>query len=289
MATLSRPENPGLLLRPLAPADLPAAHALSAALRWPHRLEDWAFALALGEGLAAEREGRLVGTAMGWRHGPGFATLGSVIVDDAMQGRGIGRRLTQGVLDRLGEDCRVLLHATEAGAPLYRSLGFRPALEIRQHNGLARAPAEQAAPAGLTLRPVRPQDAGALVALDAEATGTPRAALLHAVLPLAEGVVLERGGMPAGFALIRPFGRGEVVGPVVAPGVEAARLLIGHWLAARAGRFLRLDVPAESGLGGWLAAHGLAEVGAVAGMVRGAAPRRRPDLANYALVSQALG
>lgn len=276
-------------LRPLTPDDLPAAQALTAALRWPHRVEDWAFALALGEALAAEVEGRLAGTAFGWRHGADFATLGLVIVDDALQGRGIGRRLTQGVLDRLGEGCRVLLHATEPGLPLYRSLGFRPVGEIRQHNGLVVAAGGEAPPPGFRLRPLRPEDVPDLLALDAEATGMARAALLHAVLPLAEGVVLERGGRAAGFALIRPFGRGEVVGPVVAPGVAAARALIGHWLAARIGRFLRLDVPPESGLGAWLAAQGLPEVSGVIGMMRGAPPARSPELGVYGLVSQSLG
>lgn len=30
---------------------LPGAQALTAALGWPHRIEDWRWALALGEGL----------------------------------------------------------------------------------------------------------------------------------------------------------------------------------------------------------------------------------------------
>ena len=41
-------------LRPLTAEDIPAAQALTAALRWPHRVEDWSFGLALGQGLAAE-------------------------------------------------------------------------------------------------------------------------------------------------------------------------------------------------------------------------------------------
>ena len=110
-------------LRPLVDMDLPAAHALTAALRWPYQLEDWAFNLMLGEGLAAERGGRLIGTAMGWRYGPEAGTLGMVVVTDAAQGSGLGRALTAGVLDMLGKRS-VTLYATAAGRPRYRKLGF---------------------------------------------------------------------------------------------------------------------------------------------------------------------
>jgi hypothetical protein len=42
-------------LRPMQPSDLEAAHALSAGLKWPHRLEDWRFALVYGAGVVATR------------------------------------------------------------------------------------------------------------------------------------------------------------------------------------------------------------------------------------------
>src|SRR5207245_3487382 len=99
----------GVILRPLGAADLPAAHALSEAVRWPHRLVDWEFALDLGEGLAAERDDELVGTALAWRWGPRHATLGLVIVAPRCQGRRIGQRLMRGLLERLGERS-ILLH-----------------------------------------------------------------------------------------------------------------------------------------------------------------------------------
>ena len=128
------------ILRSLVLSDLPAARALSAAQGWPHREEDWRFVLGLGEGVAAEHDGQLAGTALGWRYGPGFATLGLVIVSEAARGRGIGRALTTAVLDGLGSRT-VLLNATSDGMPLYRSLGFVPGREVRQLQGASFSPA----------------------------------------------------------------------------------------------------------------------------------------------------
>lgn len=73
-------------LRALVVDDLEAAHDLSRAVGWAHRLDDWRFVHGLGHGFAADDAGRLVGTGMYWPFGQGFATLGLVIVDPARQG-----------------------------------------------------------------------------------------------------------------------------------------------------------------------------------------------------------
>jgi GNAT superfamily N-acetyltransferase len=275
-------------LRPLTAEDIPAAQALTAALRWPHRVEDWSFGLALGQGLAAELDGNLVGTALGWCYGPDHAALGLVVVADAAQGRGLGRALTQGVLDLLGGRS-VLLNATVAGMPLYRALGFARTGTIRQHQGSTFSAEIVPLPPGQRLRPLGRRDAPMLAALDAQALGMPRAAVIEALLPLSDGVVLDREGEAIGFALIRRFGRGQVIGPVVAPDPEAARALIAHGLGSRQGQFIRVDVPEESGLSPWLESLGLDETGRGETMVRGTPPRGTGRLGAFALVSQAMG
>lgn len=275
-------------IRPMAPADLPAAHALSQAVRWPHRVEDWRLALGLGEGVVAEAGGVVVGTAMAWRFGARGGSTGMVIVAPGRQGQGIGGRLMAAILPALG-DRTVMLHATEAGVPLYRRLGFAPAGDVRQHQGLARPPGPIAVEPGERLRPVTAGDVAALAALDEAATGMDRGAALRALLGVSEGVVLERGGAACGFALLRPFGRGRVIGPVAAPDSGAARLLAGHWIGRHAGDFLRMDVPAASGLPPWLAAQGLEQVDAVTRMVRGPVPAAGHAVRSFALANQALG
>ncbi|MBB5694717.1 GNAT family N-acetyltransferase [Muricoccus pecuniae] len=284
----ARPAMDAVQLRPLREEDLPAAQALTAALRWPHRQEDWAFCLALGEGLAAELDGQLVGTALGWRFGADAAALGFVVVADAAQGRGVGRALTSGVMRMLGERS-VTLCATAAGMPLYRSLGFATVGTVRQYQGSSFSADLVPLPPGQRLRPLGRRDAPVLAALDAQASGMPRDALIEALLPVSDGVVLDREGEAIGFALIRRFGHGQVIGPVVAPDEAGARAMIAHWLGSRSGQFIRIDVPDGTGLSSWIEALGLAEVGTGEVMVRGAPPRGSGAVARFALVSQALG
>ena len=128
-------------LAPLDEACLPAAQALSAHFGWPHRVEDWRWALALGDGFGAfdggqPDGGRLVGTGLCWRFGTA-ASLGLVVVAPAAQGRGLGRRITSALLGRIGE-APVVLHATEAGLPLYASLGFVAEGTVCQYQGTTR-------------------------------------------------------------------------------------------------------------------------------------------------------
>jgi GNAT superfamily N-acetyltransferase len=278
-----------LALRPLAESDLPAAQALSAAVGWPHRVEDWRFVHGLGSGVALEQGGALVGTALTWRYGAEAAALGMVIVAPEHQGKGFGRRLLAAALEELGDGRRVLLHATEAGLPLYHGLGFRARGMVRQQQGAAFSVGLVAPRPGERIRPVGRSDAPALAALDAEAAGMERGPVIAALLEVAEGVVLDRGGEAAGFALLRRFGRGHVIGPVVAPDAEAAKALIGHWLGSRSGQFLRIDVPDEAGLCPWLAGLGLSEVDKAVPMLRGEAPAPGGRARAFALVNQALG
>ncbi|CAL8481504.1 protein of unknown function (plasmid) [Caballeronia sp. S22] len=72
-----------------------------------------------------------------------------------------------------------------------------------------------------------------------------------------------------------------------------ARALIGHWLAGREGKFVRIDVPSGAMLDGWLIAQGLKRVDTTAKMVRSApadAHSGPPDAVYrpYGLVSQAM-
>lgn len=293
---MMRDADATLVLRALGAADLAAAQALTAGASWPHRVEDWRFMLDLGEGIAAAQDGTLVGTLMTWRYGAAHAALGAVCVAPEMQRRGIGRRLMEAALDRLAGRT-VLLHATEAGLPLYRSLGFVEAGMVRQYQGAAFNPGLVALGEGERLRPIGRSDPAALQALDRAACGMDRTALIRALIEAGAGVVLDRDGAAAGFALLRRFGRGQVIGPVAAPDLTGARAMISHLLGTQEGRFVRIDVPEESGLVPWLEELGLGDAGPAIRMLRaapggalpGALPGVLPAMRGFALASQAFG
>ncbi|MCE7028854.1 GNAT family N-acetyltransferase [Jiella avicenniae] len=275
---------PGLQIFPFTADHLEAAVALSRREGWPHRPQDWALIAELSHGIVATEGGRVVGTAFCTPFGDGVAMLDMIIVDETMRGRGLGRRLVETVMQAAGERS-LRLTATKAGLPLYAKLGFVEAGRILQHQGEVAAvpPPDGVEDAG-------PADREAIVALDRQAFGADRGALFGHLLAEGEAVVVRNDGRVAGFAVRRPFGRGEVVGPVVAQDEETARRLIAAHFARRQGAFLRVDTPAEHGLGLWLAAQGLAPAGGGVAMTRGA-PRstERSTARTYALTSQALG
>jgi len=283
-------DDNGVTLRPMVAADLPAAHALSEELRWPHRLADWEMGLRLGEGRVAERDGAVVGTAMRWRWGPRHATIGLVIVQPVCQGRRIGQRLMHAVMEGL-DDVTLLLHATPEGLGLYERLGFRAIGQVRQHQGLPGPAPLVALGSGWRLRPAGAADLPALVDLDHGARGMARDRLVAELLAHAEaGVVLDHDDRPRGYALLRRFGRGHVIGPVVAPDMAGARALIAHLAGHTAGRFTRLDIDAETGLAHFLEDLGLKRVDAPTTMRRGPADPLSPGApVLVSLATQALG
>ncbi|MDM0108745.1 GNAT family N-acetyltransferase [Variovorax sp. J22R24] len=288
--TLNAPAVDGVALRPMTPADLPLAHALSAELRWPHRPADWAQVFAHAEGIVAERDGEIIATGLRWRWGERHATIGLVIVTPACRGRRIGHRLMSALLNGL-DDHTVLLHATTEGRGLYERLGFVRTGELRQHQSVAQPAPLVALRPGWRLRPAGLHEVQALQALDAAARGMPRDALIADLLATADAcVVLDQDNEPRGFAMLRRFGRGHAIGPVVAPDAEGAKALIAHLVSLNAGHFTRIDIDVDSGLVDWLEDIGLPRVDAPTTMVRGAplaTPLGGPAL--FAIVTQAVG
>jgi predicted N-acetyltransferase YhbS len=280
------------LYRPFTADDIPAAHGLSVAVQWPHRAQDWREMFDAGTGFVAEDAGVVIGTALCWKFGAARGTLGLVIVSPEQQGRGIGRKLMELVLEELGGRI-TFLHATEAGKPLYEKLGFVECGSIDQHQGPIGEVAAIAPPEGERLRAMTRDDLAKVIELASRASGFDRSATIPAMLETAQGVVLERDGAMLGFSLLRQFGRGLVIGPVVATDAARAQSLITHWLAQHPGAFVRMDVPAGTGINDWLTSVGLKHVSSVVKMVRNAPASEHGGLPDetyraFGLINQAM-
>ncbi|APG94073.1 histone acetyltransferase HPA2 (plasmid) [Sinorhizobium americanum] len=240
-------------------------------------------ALALSKGVVAIEHERVVGTVLVTCYKEDGATINMVIVDEAMRGRGLGRRLMDEAL-RLAGDRPLRLVATSEGLPLYEKLGFQETGRILQHQGVV---GEIAAPA--EAEPASAADMTAIGDLDRLAFGADRGDLFSCLSKVGEFAVVRRERRVAGFAVVRPFGRGEVIGPVVADNLEDAKALVAHFIALRPGRFLRVDTTAAAGLSGWLAEQGLAHVGDGVAMMKPPVEPAQTVPTIFALANQALG
>lgn len=276
-----------IILRDMTQDDLQQAAELSLEQSWPHRAEDWKLFFELGEGIVATYEGRIVGTIMAWRFGKDYATIGMVIVTNEIQRRGIGRKLMHAMIDRL-EGYNILLNATQEGMALYQSLGFVPCGIVRQHQGPAPTMPLVQLNADERIRPLGGADEQ-LPELYSRASGMDRSGLFEALHSNSSAVVLSRNHEPVGFAMLRSFGHGRSIAPIVAPDLHGTKLLITHWLGTRPGRFVRIDVVEGFGLSRWLDEVGLPCVGVVTTMVRGRAPVPQGDSKVFAIAAQALG
>ena len=129
-------------------------------------------------GFVAEADGAIVGTGVATINGP-VAWIGTIWVDPAWRGRGLGTALTLATIEAAeGAGSRTLvLVATEAGQPLYERLGFGVQTRYR----ILEAPGLASGAPDPGIRPFRPSDLPAMIALDGAATGEDRAHLLTAL------------------------------------------------------------------------------------------------------------
>lgn len=285
-ATATRPghhDNDDVVLVPFGKEHLEGALRLSQEMSWPYRLEDWAFALELGQGFVlCNGAGTVIATAAWWACGDDHASAGMIIVARAAQGRRHGARLMDALL-AAAHPRTVTLNSTAEGLALYERRGFVRIGLIQQHQGV---PDErrQAPPASL-VRAMAASDVEAVARLDRQATGWARRQMLERLIQAGDGHVFVRDGEPRGYAISRLFGRGHVIGPVVAESAADARDLIEAALARLGQVFVRIDTAATSQLGDWLESIGLRQVGDATTMVKGpqippAGPARMFALAN---------
>ncbi|MGS4984448.1 Predicted N-acetyltransferase YhbS [Pseudosulfitobacter pseudonitzschiae] len=277
-------------IRPITLADRPLMHELTVAVFWPHRAHDLDAFLSLGKGyIALDEIGRPIGSAMYFPMGSDFAMFGMMVTTPRLQALGAGGRL----LRRILKDCEGLdlrLSATKSGFSLYESAGFETVGLIWQQQGVVRSIRMPKLAQGLSLRKLEASDRAAIHALDSHAYGANRPEVLDAMVDLSTGVVVERDGAVCGFAMMRPFGKGIVIGPVVAEDDQMAMCLCAPLIQQCEGRFVRLDTPQQSEhFKAFLSAAGMGVYDTVTEMHLGGFRRATENAQTYGLSSHSLG
>jgi GNAT superfamily N-acetyltransferase len=206
-------------IRPMLPGDVDAATEMVLGHGWGVRREWLAFAATQDAclPLVAEADGAVVATGVGTASGAA-GWVGSIFVDPAFRGHGLGRAMTQAIIDRLDDaGCRTLvLVATTEGRQLYERMGF----DVQTHYRILEAPGLPAlAPVAggdgddEVVRAFRAGDLATMTALDRAATGEDRSHALARLASPETARVLDTGAAEglAGFIVRPPWGGGATI------------------------------------------------------------------------------
>ncbi len=269
MAKSVRVKSFDLVAQDIAEVDVDLLHALSIGVSWPHRPADWEFLRRAGQGIVAvDGIGRVFGSAMWFPHGEDFATVGLVITTPRAQAHGAGRWLMEQVMERC-EGRNLSLNATKAAYPLYASMNFQTEATVFLHRGTVSGLPEIGAPNGV-LSELPAERIDEIFAFDAPAFGTDRSRMLTLLAEVSVACVLEREGEIVGYAMRHEFGRGHVIGPIVALNDDDAIHLAAWHLRALEGRHARIDTREEDGIFSDFVQHcGLAAAETVITMSKG--------------------
>jgi GNAT superfamily N-acetyltransferase len=198
-------------LRAMTPNDVDQAAELILGNDWGVRREWLTFATVQPACLpiVAELDGDVVGTGVGTASGP-VGWIGTIFIAPDRRGRGLGRAITQAIIDGLeSAGCRSLvLVATNEGRRLYERMGFEVQTHYRILQAIGLPPIEQPD----EVRPFEAADLPAIEQLDRDGTGEDRA---HAIRRLADAettrVVAGTDGTLDGYVIRAPWGGGATV------------------------------------------------------------------------------
>jgi len=198
-------------LRPMTQADVDPAAELILGNEWGVRREWLEFATTQPEcaPIVADADGAIVATGVGTANGP-VGWIGTIFIAPDRRGRGLGRAITQAIIDRLeSAGCRSLaLVATADGRRLYERMGFE--VQSRYHVLQAIGLPPSAEPDGV--RPFEAGDLAAIERLDRAGTGEDRG---HAIRRFATAdttrVTTGDDGRLDGYVLRAPWGGGATI------------------------------------------------------------------------------
>lgn len=240
-----------LASRRLEPDDAAAAFALSTEAGWNQTTLDWRFMIEAGETRGQfTRAGALVASALILPYGDRVAWIAMVLTTASHRRRGLATGNLRWAIERCDAKGLIAgLDATPAGREVYAPLGFTDVWglqRLRAERPVLAEPSTQQT----VFRPMQPDDLPQVAALDAEAFGAPRDALLthlHRRQPGCAWIAHTPEGRFAGFLLGRE-GRATLhLGPLIADEPGVAATLVARGLAQRDAP-ASIDVPDGQGV-----------------------------------------
>jgi GNAT superfamily N-acetyltransferase len=284
--------EPEYTLRHMTPQDIPGATALANSVGWGHQGTDWLRLLDWspdGCFVIDETDRGIIGTVTSTSYGIDLAWIGMMIVAADRRRRGFGRQLMRAVLDHLivQDTQRVMLDASEAGRPLYHSLGFREVYKVERWGGKA------STYLGERARPLLPADVPAVLELDARLLAFKRPQILTRLIEEFPDLawVDERHGQVEGFLLGHRAKDQVRLGPWMGWSAASAERLLKIALEYLQGQQVILDIPDYNGRGLTLARiHNLHHIQHNARMIYGSAsPPEGEPLTELAIGMPATG
>ena len=165
----------------------------------------------------------LSGTGMAVIHG-NCAWIGTIIVREEYRRQGIGKQITQHLIDYSQQKGRetILLSASHAGAPMYAKMGFA----VDSHYVFLKpgAPEPVVAAAVEYISPITPKDHDAIIALDHSLSGEERGDLL---LNSFSNSYKYADGPIRGYYL-PDFGKGLVIADTDQAGIELLKFKVSR-------------------------------------------------------------
>jgi GNAT superfamily N-acetyltransferase len=194
----------------------------------------------------------------------GFGWIGLIGTAPMAERRGLGRLVTQWIVDYLAtKGCASVLDGSAAGAPLYARMGFEDVgvsrlLEARATMLPLQSPAH---PHSVGVTPAAINDLPAIAEYDNSRFGADRSRLLHAMFDLYpnRSVVVRRDGDVLGYGIAQD----DAIGPVVADSEEACRDVLSALLNLSWNTPPKLVLPPESNYAQLLSDLGFVELRAL--------------------------
>jgi GNAT superfamily N-acetyltransferase len=262
-------------LRRMTAADIPAGLALCRAAHWNQIDRDWQRYLRLhpaGARVAVDSGDAVIGTVTTLRFDGGFDWIAMVLVAPEYRRQGIGRRLVEEAIDRLGGRVPVRLDATPAGELVYRKLAFVPEYALARLERVAGIGSEPSRDED-GVHAMGDEDLAEVLAMDREVAGVDRGALLRLLRQDAPdyAIIDRQGSRLEGYAFGREGFSFDHLGPIVARDERAARRLVDHVVRGHPRTAFLLDVPRDAATWvAWLGQLGFREQRGFVRLVRGA-------------------